>query len=224
MENEPLIQHSYDGIQEFDNPLPGWWKWMFVGSIVYSLFYALFFHIGAPGRSIFDQYDAALAVNTRLQFSEIGDLQPTADNILLYPSALAASRKSWLSVGQTIFKTNCISCHGVDGIGKIGPNLTDEYYKSVHKVEDIARVISQGAGNGAMPAWGTRLLPNEIVLVSAYVASLRGSPLGEGGKPPEGSVIPPWPEPSASAEGKPVEKEPAEKGTDVGKTEEAKAG
>ena len=218
MENEPLIQHSYDGIQEFDNPLPGWWKWMFVGSIVYSLFYALFFHIGAPGRSIFDQYDAALAVNTRLQFSEIGDLQPTADNILLYPSALAASRKSWLSVGQTIFKTNCISCHGVDGIGKIGPNLTDEYYKSVHKVEDIARVISQGAGNGAMPAWGTRLLPNEIVLVSAYVASLRGTE-HEGGKPPEGSEIPPWPEPSASAADTPAEKE-----AEAGQPDAAKEG
>jgi len=178
----------------------------------------LFFHIGAPGRSMTDQYDAALAANTRLQFSEIGDLQPTADNILLYSSALAKGRKSWLSVGQTLFKTNCVSCHGLDGIGKVGPNLTDNYYKNVHKVEDIARVITQGAGNGAMPAWGTRLLPNEIVLVSAYVASLRGSE-HEGGKLPEGSEIPPWPEPSTSAEGAPAEKEP-----DAGQPDAAKVG
>lgn len=224
MENEPLIQHSYDGIQEFDNPLPSWWKWMFVGSIVYSMLYALFFHIGAPGRSIVDQYDAALAANTRLQFSEVGDLQPTADNILLYSSALVGSRKSWLSVGQTLYKTNCVSCHGRDGEGKVGPNLADDYYKNVHKVEDIARVISQGAGNGAMPAWGTRLLPNEIILVSAYVASLRGSPKGEGGKPPEGSEIPPWPEPSATAGTATPESTTTEKETDTGQAEEAKEG
>ena len=192
MENEPLIQHSYDGIQEFDNPLPGWWKWMFVGSIVYSMFYALFFHIGAPGRSMTDQYDAALAANTRLQFSEIGDLEPTADNILLY-----ANKKSWVNVGQTIFKTNCVSCHGRHGEGKVGPNLTDDFYKNVHKVEDIARVINKGAGNGAMPAWENRLHPNEVVLVSAYVSSLRGTkPEGEA-KGPEGSEIPAWPAPPA---------------------------
>ena len=101
----------------------------------------------------------------------------------------------------------------------MGPNLTDNYYKNVHKVEDIVRVIAQGAGNGAMPAWGTRLLPNEIVLVSAYVASLRDSGEHEGGKLPEGSEIPPWPEPSANAEGTPAEKEP-----DAGKPGEAKEG
>lgn len=189
MENNALTDHVYDGIQEFDNPLPGWWKWMFVGTIVYSMFYALFFHIGAPGRSIIDQYDTAMAENTRLQFAEIGDLEPTADNIMRY-----ANQKSWLSVGQTIFRTHCVSCHGRDGEGMIGPNLADDHYKNVRKVEDIARVIIQGAGNGAMPAWGTRLHPNEVVLVSAYVASLRGSPAGSAGKAPEGIEIPPWPE------------------------------
>ncbi len=190
MENNALMDHAYDGIQEFDNPLPGWWKWMFVGTIVFSIFYAMYFHIGAPGRSVSDQYDQALAANTRLQFAEIGDLQPTAENILLY-----ASKKSWLSVGQTVFKANCISCHGRDGEGKVGPNLTDEFYKNVRKVEDIARIINQGAGNGAMPAWANRLHPNEVVLVSSYVASLRGVKTASKGKGPEGGQIPAWPDP-----------------------------
>ena len=195
MENNALTDHAYDGIQEYDNPLPGWWKWMFVGSIVFSLFYAMYFHIGAPGRSVADQYDAELAANTRLQFAEIGDLEPTQDNILRF-----ANQKSWLSVGQTVYKTNCISCHGRDGEGKVGPNLTDEYYKNVRKVEDIARVINQGAGNGAMPAWANRLHPNEVVLVSAYVTSLRGTQPASEGKGPEGTVIPAWPEPPPATE------------------------
>ncbi len=195
MENNALTDHAYDGIQEFDNPLPGWWKWMFVGSIVFSVFYAMYFHIGAPGRSVADQYDTALAANTRLQFSEIGDLEPTADNILLY-----ANKKSWVNVGQTIFKTNCVSCHGRYGEGKVGPNLTDDFFKNVRKVEDIARVIIKGAGNGAMPAWANRLHPNEVVLVSAYVSSLRGTqPEGEV-KGPEGIEIPAWPAPPSEPE------------------------
>ncbi|MCA9131922.1 MAG: c-type cytochrome [Planctomycetales bacterium] len=195
MENDALTDHSYDGIQEFDNPLPGWWKWMFVGSIVFSALYALYFHVGAPGRSVIEQYDRALSANTLLQFSEIGDLQPNEETILRF-----ANQKSWLSVGRTVFKTNCISCHGRDGEGQVGPNLGDEFYKNVRKVEDIARVVNQGAGNGAMPAWANRLHANEVVLVSAYVASLRGTIAAGTGKGPEGSEIPPWPEPPAEPE------------------------
>ncbi len=206
MENSALTDHAYDGIQEFDNPLPGWWKWMFVGSIVFSVFYVMYFHIGAPGRSVAEQYDTALAANTLLQFKEIGDLEPTADNIMLY-----ANKKSWLSVGQTVYKTNCISCHGRDGEGKVGPNLTDQFYKNVRKVEDIARVINQGAGNGAMPAWSNRLHPNEVVLVSAFIASLRGAKTASEGKGPDGVEIPAWPAPPVEPE-KPDTEEVPKKG------------
>jgi len=204
MESNQLTDHAYDGIQEFDNPLPGWWKWMFVASIVFSVFYAMYFHIGAPGRSVVEGYDAALSANMRLQFSEIGDLKPDADTILAY-----TAKPSRLKVGQTVYKTNCISCHGRDGEGKVGPNLTDEFYKNVSKIEDIARVITKGASNGAMPAWANRIHPNEVVLVSAYVASLRGSkPAGEA-KGPDGNPIAPWPAPPAvaAADPKAVKKE-----------------
>ena len=82
---------------------------------------------------------------------------------------------------------------------RTGPNLTDGFYKNVHKVEDIAGVINKGAGNGAMPAWANRLHPNEVVLVSAYVSFLRGTqPEGEV-KGPEGTEIPAWPAPPAES-------------------------
>ncbi len=183
---DPLMDHSYDGIQEFDNPLPGWWKWMFVGTVVFSVCYALYFHIGAPGRSVAAQYDRELAANTLLQFKEIGELTPDERTIAEY-----MQKDSWLKVGAGIFKTNCISCHGRNAEGNVGPNLTDDYYKNLGDLEGIARVITQGAANNAMPAWNNRLVNNEIVLVSAYVASLRGT--NEAGKGPEGREIPAWP-------------------------------
>ena len=206
MSNDPKTDHAYDGIEEFDNPLPGWWKWLFIASIVFSPIYWMFFHGGAEGRSIEDQYGAALAANTRLQFSEIGDLNPDADTILRF-----MNKDNWVKVGQVVFKTNCISCHGRDGEGKVGPDLTDDFYKNLTKIDEIASVVSNGAGNGAMPKWSNRLHVNEIVLVSAYVATLRGKNL-ESPRAAEGKIIAPWPEP-------PAELEPTEDGKSANKVE-----
>ncbi len=185
---EELTNHSYDGIQEYDNPLPGWWVWLFVGSIAFCPFYWAYFHAGIPGRSIHDQYQDAVAQNLRLQFAELGELQPDRATLLKY-----LDDKRWLAVGESVFKTNCVSCHGPNAEGKVGPNLCDDSWKNVKSIEDVAKVISQGAGGRAMPAWGPRLHPNELVLVACYVASLRGSnPPNPKAPEPEAKVIPPW--------------------------------
>ena len=179
----------HDGIEVDDNPVPGLWKWIFLGTIAFSPLYVMYFHGGASGRSVEDVYNVALADNTRLQFEEIGELKPDADTIVQY-----MHKPSWVKVGQSVFRTHCISCHGREGEGQVGPNLTDQVYKNVKKIEDIAVVLNNGAGGGAMPKWSNRLHPNEIVLVSAYVASLRGQNLPSA-RPPEGIEIADWPEP-----------------------------
>lgn len=194
MSEIPKTDHAYDGIEEYDNPLPGWWKWLFIASIVFSPFYWVFYHSGAKGRSIEDQYGVALAENTRLQFAEIGDLKLDEATIAKF-----MQKDSWVKVGESVFRANCVSCHGREGEGKVGPNLTDDAYKNVAELGDIAKVINNGAGNGAMPKWSNRLHQNEIVLVSAYVANLRGKNV-EGGRPPEGRQIAPWPEPAEEEE------------------------
>ncbi|QEG39565.1 cbb3-type cytochrome c oxidase N-terminal domain-containing protein [Roseimaritima ulvae] len=194
MSDAPRTGHNYDGIEEYDNPLPGWWKWLFIGTIAFSPFYWVYYHSGVAGRSVEDQYGVALAAATRLQFAEIGDLQPDTETIARY-----MHKDNWVRVGHSVFQANCISCHGREGEGQIGPNLTDEHFKNITTLADIATVINKGAGNGAMPAWANRLHPNEIVLVSAYVASLRGKDLS-GPRGPEGRNIAPWPEPPPEPE------------------------
>jgi cytochrome c oxidase cbb3-type subunit 3 len=84
---------------------------------------------------------------------------------------------------NSVFLTNCQSCHGPDGSGLVGPNLTDDFYRNVNKITDIAEVIKNGAAGGSMPAWKTRLHPNEVILMAAYVAGLRDKHLS--GKPIE---------------------------------------
>ena len=185
---ENLTDHAYDGIQEYDNPLPGWWSWLFVATVFFAPLYYLFFHFGVEGRSIHDQYDQHMASIFELRFEEIGTLEPDRETLLKY-----MNEPKWLAVGKVVYKTNCVSCHLSDGSGQVGSNLTDDLWKNVKKIEDIATVISEGAANGAMPAWKNRLShPNQIVLTAAYVASLRNNPIPGKQPEPEAVELPPW--------------------------------
>ena len=188
--SDPLLtDHAYDGIQEFDNPMPGWWKNLFVATVVFSVVYWLYFHNGTEGRTIQDGYERHMASIFELRFAEIGELEPDRETILKY-----MDDPEWLAVGKVVYKTNCASCHGPEGAGQIGPNLTDDYWKNVKHVEDIADVIANGAAKGAMPAWRNRLShQNQIVLTAAYIASMRANPLPGNGTP-EGTRIPDWTE------------------------------
>jgi cytochrome c oxidase cbb3-type subunit 3 len=191
--NEPgefLTGHSYDGIQEYDNPLPGWWKFLFWFFILIAPPYYFYMQAPAAERSIHDQYNKHMASVFEQRFSQIGELTADRETILKYMN----DEPKWLKVGEVIYKTNCVSCHKTDGGGAVGPNLTDDYWKNVRSVEGIASVIENGAANGAMPAWKNRLThPNQVVLTAAYVASLRKKP-AVGGKEPEGNKIPEWDE------------------------------
>ncbi|MBI1246269.1 c-type cytochrome [bacterium] len=175
--DDPLTDHSYDGIQEYDNPMPGWWTALFWGTIVFSILYWMYYQNGiTPDRSIHAEYSRAVAANLRKQFAKIGDLNGDRATILKY-----SKDPEWLNFGKVVFQTNCTACHGNNAEGRVGPNLTDDKWKNVKKVEDIVKVIQKGANGNAMPAWEGKLHQNEIVLVASYLLSIHGSvPPGQG--------------------------------------------
>lgn len=175
--------HAYDGIQEYDNPLPGWWKWFFILTIIFSVLYWMFFHMGAPNRSMFDQLQESQKELAAKQYGTIGPLTQNRENLAAY-----MKKEDWVAYGKSIFRTNCQSCHGPDGGGLVGPNLTDGKWKNVRHLEDIMTVINNGAGNNAMPAWKQRFTePRDVIMVSAYVATLLGSKASNP-KGPEGNI------------------------------------
>jgi cytochrome c oxidase cbb3-type subunit 3 len=174
--------HTYDGITEYDNPIPGWWAWMFGGSVVFAALYLFVITITGGQMSAVAYYDRDVVADLKRQGGALKADAPTLVRLMKDDESLR--------VGAAVFATNCVSCHNRDGSGLIGPNMTDDAYIHVEKVADIADVVSKGRKNGAMPAWSNRLSPNEVVQVSAYVASLRGKNLP--GRPAEGKVIPPW--------------------------------
>lgn len=179
--------HEYDGIAEYDNPVPGWWHVLWFLSFVFLVLYLPISLMSPFYPSPIRRLEAAQAAEFERLFAEIGVLaNDEATVVSLMNDA------DWMSFAASTFRGNCASCHAGDGGGLIGPNLTDDMFKSVNVITDLHGVIANGAAAGAMPAWGTRLHQNEIVLLSAYVASLRGT-TPAAPRPPEGSAIAPWP-------------------------------
>jgi cytochrome c oxidase cbb3-type subunit 3 len=188
-----VLDHEYDGIREFDNPTPGWWHLIWVVSMVFSFFYILFWHFSP----LADTAESAWAKNQTREykklFGTLGELKADEPTIIQM-----MSNNQLQQVAQGIFETNCAACHAKDGGGINGVNLTDDTYKNVKKLDDVYAVITNGANNGAMPAWRNRLSENERIIVAAYVAKLRGTtPKAPRGA--EGEIIPAWPTAGADA-------------------------
>ena len=184
IDEPPLRDHTYDGIQEYDNPLPGWWVWMFVLSVVFAFPYAVYYH-AADGRALEDEYEGEVAAYAELLLQTYGELAPDAETISSFmddPVAMAGM--------QSLFKSKCTQCHRADGTGSVGPNLTDDRWLHVKELTDIFAVLRDGVVAKGMPQWGGQLSDTQIVLMSSYVASLRRAP--KPGKEPQGEVIPPW--------------------------------
>ncbi|MFH5806472.1 cbb3-type cytochrome c oxidase N-terminal domain-containing protein [Alienimonas sp. DA493] len=196
--DDPLTGHSYDGIEEYDNPMPAWWKNVFWATIIFSVLYAPIVYSQLLDAGVLSRYERAKVANIRLQFADLGEL--TADGPTV---ARFVGDERWEAVGESIYQSHCVSCHGTDALGLVGPNLRDEQYKHISKIGDVPKVLLEGAANGSMPAWQNRLSENEIVMASAYVAGLRGT-AGGAGKAPEGREIPPWDLPVGPADAEPA--------------------
>ena len=191
---EPLLlAHEADGIREYDNPMPFWWSAIFWGTIVFSGLYAMYYMVGV-GPSVQADYESDVSAFFQEQAAKLGDLKPTEMTIL----SLSNDPKM-MQAGAGLFKANCAVCHGADGGGGTGPNLCDDSFLNVKKPEDIFTVISAGVVQKGMPAWNTRFGEAQMVLLSAYVAHLRGtSPAAP--KAPQGSAIAAWAQVAAPAE------------------------
>jgi cytochrome c oxidase cbb3-type subunit 3 len=202
-----LMDHEYDGIQEYDNPLPRWWNWLFIGSIVFSGLYVTWYHIGV-GPSVEEKYDAEVTAYVERLLEALGEIQADDATIVRF-----MNNEDWMKAMSGTFVGNCSQCHAADGGGGIGPNLTDDRYKNVTTPKDIYDVIANGIEGASMAAWKDRLRDPQIILLASYVASLRGTtpanPIA-----PEGNVAPPWPEaPAEGAESGGDEAGDAEAGT-----------
>src|SRR5690606_2089504 len=80
-----------------------------------------------------------------------------------------------VGAGKALYATNCVACHGAQGEGTVGPNLTDEYWLHGGTVNDIFKTIKYGIPAKGMISWEKTLTPKQIADVSNYILSLKGS-------------------------------------------------
>ncbi len=183
-DEDRLLDHSYDGIQEYDNPLPGWWKWVFWASIGYAVLYVMYYEVGV-GTSVMDDFDLQRAAFFSAQEAQFADLEineATIAELSTRPDLMAAMRKR--------FESNCSTCHAADASGLAGPNLTDEFWIHGGTRMEIYKTIRDGVRGKAMQAWLDRFGPAGVLTMSAYIDSIRGTNR-PGPRGPEGKQLDP---------------------------------
>jgi len=174
-----LLAHSYDGIEEYDSPMPRWWVWTFWATFWFSLAY-LFHYWAGNGESVLDSYTAEVAV-VREREAKLALAEQVSEESL---GKLVVDGTS-LQAGAAVFQARCASCHLERAQGSIGPNLTDDSWIHGSRLVDIYETVNGGVLAKGMPAWGRQLSPSELRTVVAFVGSVRGTNVP--GKAPEGT-------------------------------------
>ena len=164
--------HVYDGIEELDNPLPAWWFYMFVITIVWGIGYLIVYpgmgnFAGVIGWSQIGQYDKEVA-------SAEQKYRDMRDRYLALPVEEIAADPAVRKMGMRMFANNCAQCHGADAKGRYGfPNLTDDDWIYGGDPAAIKTTIENGR-QAAMPAWGSIIGDKGVTDVTQYVLSLNG--------------------------------------------------
>lgn len=177
--------HTYDGIEEHDNFLPRWWLMTLWAAIIFGFGYWMFFHTFAVGelpRTAFNREWAARTAAAAAAEERAGVVDDATLVALSKDASVVAS-------GRGVFMTSCLPCHGDQGQGVVGPNLTDKMW--IHGGTPSAILVSVADGWPAkgMPAWKPALGPARVRDVAAYVLSLKNTNVA-GGKAPEGTEVP----------------------------------
>jgi cytochrome c oxidase cbb3-type subunit 3 len=182
-DDDRLVGHAYDGIQEYDNPLPGWWVWIFVATIVFSAAYWGYYQLG-PGSSVVAEYEAEARIASERAAALAAREGAQSDETIV----AVARDAGVMAKAKEAFVARCAVCHGPQGQGLIGPNLTDEYWLHGGRPTDIFRIISDGEVEKGMVPWKGVLAPQEIRALAAYIGTLRGSN-PPNPKPPQGDRV-----------------------------------
>jgi cytochrome c oxidase cbb3-type subunit 3 len=172
MAGDNTTGHVWDeDLRELNNPLPRWWMWLFVLTIVFSAAYLAFYPgLGSlPGRFGW----TSLAQYEDEQAKARAAAAPLFERFAATPPARLARDAQAMAIGERLFANNCATCHGADARGSKGfPNLTDHDWLWGGTPEKIAETIASGR-QGSMPpiaaAVGTG---DDVRNVANYVMSL----------------------------------------------------
>jgi cytochrome c oxidase cbb3-type subunit 3 len=176
MATDNTTGHVWDeDLRELNNPLPRWWMWLFVLTVVFSAVYLAFY----PGLG---------SMPGRLQWSSVGQYQaersqaqaataPLFAAFAKQPASELVHNTQAMAIGERLFANNCATCHGSDARGSKGfPNLTDRDWLWGGTPERIEETITQGRVGTMPPIAAAVGTAEDVRNVANYVLSLSGSP------------------------------------------------
>lgn len=192
---KPTTGHSWDGIEEFDNPLPRWWLWIFYATIIWSVIYMIFY----PAWPLVERATAGvLGYSSRADVEAEIAAHDAANQVWydrLMESDMAAIsedpelQRFAVNAGAAVFRAHCSQCHGAGAAGVVGagfPNLLDDEWMWGGTLDDIVQTVTYGIRNqdfpdarwSQMPAFGRDelLTAEEIDQVVNHVLNISGQP------------------------------------------------
>jgi len=163
--DEHLSEHTYDGIEELDNPPPRWIMMLFYLTIGFSIIYAAYFFWFDVG----DLQDAQYSKKSELHDAKYQMVSGSDEEMMVLSDAAD------IEEGATIFtEMACFACHGMNGEGNaIGPNLTDNTWISGCDFQSIFNIIKNGNPAKGMTAFRTQLSDNRITITTKRVRKIR---------------------------------------------------
>lgn len=170
-EQDILLDHNYDGIQELDNSLPPWWKYGFYVTIVVAVIYVYRFHISHDGPSQTEEYATEMAQGEE---DKAAYLAKSANNVD-ENSVVMLKDAGELAGGKELFVKSCAACHLADGGGVVGPNLTDDYWLHGGSIKDVFKSIKYGWQDKGMKSWKDDFSPKQIQQLASFIKSLKGT-------------------------------------------------
>ncbi|MDF2445509.1 MAG: cytochrome oxidase Cbb3 [Moraxellaceae bacterium] len=164
--------HEYDGIREYNNPLPRWWLSLFWITIVFGVAYlALYPGLGNFKGVLGWTQTGEVAADQAAYEQKFGAIYA---NYAKVPIAELAKDERAMKIGGRLFANNCSTCHGTDANGAKGfPNLTDGDWLWGGEPDRIVETIMQGR-TGMMPAWQAIIGDDGVKKVSHHVLALAG--------------------------------------------------
>ena len=174
--NDNTTGHVWDGdLREMNNPLPRWWVWLFIITVLFSLVYLVLYPgLGTFAGTLSWTSTGQHAIEMKKGEEQVAPLYARFDSM---KAEEMARDPQAMAIGERLFMNNCSQCHGSDARGSKGfPNLTDADWLHGGSPEQIAQTLTQGR-MGNMPALGAALgTADDVKNVAQYVLSLSGSP------------------------------------------------
>ena len=196
VEEGESMGHTFDGIEELNNPLPKWWSYMFYITIVFSVIYlALYPGLGSykgllgwtssnqSVRTIEESKQAVIDAQNEGRWVQYDQEVKHADEkfgpiFKAYaetPLEELVKNEEALKVGGRLFLQNCAMCHGSDARGSKGfPNLTDGAWLYGGELATIKTSIMNGRHGMMPPKGGLPIEDSELEGLAEYVVKLSG--------------------------------------------------